>query len=158
MYCIKSLIDGIFAILYQEPVMLPTTKPMQRLCSLFSEEPCWMIEPLSEAGLFNSISASFFERSRVLQQFYSQWSLVYSPFNSGLRYGWSVVLWRYRFLKCQQADQYLNRADQSQPGWSDGGRAWLKTALPLSRYFSPTLSARKALTPEAWAFIYLQTS
>ena len=47
MYCIKSLIDGIFAILYQEPVMLPTTKPMQRLCSLFSEEPCWMIEPLA---------------------------------------------------------------------------------------------------------------
>jgi hypothetical protein len=27
--------------------MLPTTKPMQSLCSLFTEEPCWMIEPLA---------------------------------------------------------------------------------------------------------------
>jgi hypothetical protein len=27
--------------------MLSATKPMQRLCSLFNEKPCWMIEPLA---------------------------------------------------------------------------------------------------------------
>lgn len=27
--------------------MLSTTEPMQRLCSLFKEKPCWMIEPLA---------------------------------------------------------------------------------------------------------------
>jgi hypothetical protein len=40
-------ISELFAILYQEPVMPSTAKASQRLISLFSEQPCWMIQPLA---------------------------------------------------------------------------------------------------------------
>ena len=38
---------GYIALLYQEANMLADTKPGQRLVSLFTKQPCWMIEPLA---------------------------------------------------------------------------------------------------------------
>jgi hypothetical protein len=37
----------MIAILYQEPAMTPHTEPGQRLFSLFTEQPCWTIDPLA---------------------------------------------------------------------------------------------------------------
>jgi predicted transcriptional regulator len=47
MYCIKTEFLGYIALLYQEADMPADTQPSQRLVSLFTKQPCWMIEPLA---------------------------------------------------------------------------------------------------------------
>ncbi len=43
-YCTKAAVETYRAILYQGPVM-----PQEKLVSLFSQQPCWMIKPLATA-------------------------------------------------------------------------------------------------------------
>jgi hypothetical protein len=43
----KSAILRLYAILYQEAAMPTDSKPRQYLVSLFTQQPCWMIEPLA---------------------------------------------------------------------------------------------------------------
>jgi hypothetical protein len=46
-YCIKGTNFRLDAILYQEPNMTSDPNAPERLSSLFSQKPCWKIEPLA---------------------------------------------------------------------------------------------------------------
>jgi hypothetical protein len=67
----------------------------------------------SGTAVFDSFGSSLPERGRILQQFYSQRSMVYNQLDSSFRQGRSVVLPRYRLLACWQSDQYVNRSGYS---------------------------------------------
>ena len=46
-YCTNERVSLSYAILYQGDVMAGTSKINEQLATLFTKQPCWMIEPLS---------------------------------------------------------------------------------------------------------------
>jgi len=111
--------------------------------------------PRLGAGLFHTFGSSFPERGRILQQYHSQWGMVYTTFDSTFRQGRPVVLPRHRLFSCRQSDQYFNRTDQSQSIGHDGGRAWREASLQMPCNSGSTMPAGETRSPEAGAFLHL---
>lgn len=96
--------------------------------------------------LFDSICSTFPCRSWILQQFHTQWSMVYAWLDSVLRQRWVVVSQPDRFLASGQPDQCYSGVDHPKFGGHECGATWDQASMQMPFRSCPTVQARPAST------------
>jgi len=106
-------------------------------------------------ALFDPISSSFFGSNRLLQQFHSQWGVVYPAFNTPLCKRRPVVPRRYRFFEDWQPDRHPHPSGSAQSFRHDSRTAWRKIAMPVSFRISSVMPTGQTSAAEDGAIARL---
>ena len=82
-------------------------------------------------ALLNSLGSAVSGRGRLLQQFHSQRWLVHPSLDTSIRKKRSLVLSRYRFFPCRDANQNPHCTDHRKPGRYERGDARGDSPVPV---------------------------
>ena len=105
--------------------------------------------------LFYSFGSPISGGNRILQQFYPQREVVYTPLNSELQPGWALVSSRDRFFSDRKFDQNVDLPHSKQPGGNNCRAIRQEVTLPLSYSTRTVMQEEKIATSEDRALIYI---
>ena len=106
-------------------------------------------------GIFSTFNQEIPQRSRLLQQLYSQREVVHFTYNPSLRSRRDLVLRRDWLFTGRQLNQHAYQAHHSKPGRDDVRATWGEAALSLSFCSGSAVPPRKTATTKAGTFIHL---